>query len=74
MWMTFNRTIVELKYDWFSSVRAVAFSFNRTIVELKFTCPERSMVSGSTFNRTIVELKFTSICNPFGLQHLLIVP
>ena len=58
--MTFNRTIVELKFAETSGIKWSNESFNRTIVELKFQRKDMEMNINFTFNRTIVELKFVS--------------
>ena len=57
--LTYNRTIVELKYGpgiwiipWLKS------TYNRTIVELKYLTHKDFPHHVGTYNRTIVELKF----------------
>ncbi len=54
---TFNRTIVELKYEYSVENGLTYISFNRTIVELKLIYLVYEMGDKFTFNRTIVELK-----------------
>jgi len=54
---TFNRTIVELKFDSTFTFFYSRFTFNRTIVELKFRGNLFVIDAKEAFNRTIVELK-----------------
>ncbi len=55
---SFNRTIVELKYEQYNIRHYVEISFNRTIVELKYLSASNQNFAKATFNRTIVELKW----------------
>jgi len=48
---------VELKYNFYLCLSALAQSFNRTIVELKYVFGQLKSNALRTFNRTIVELK-----------------
>ena len=54
---SFNRTILELKFQRFRNSINGVYSFNRTILELKSVTGRRSSAL-STFNRTILELKY----------------
>ena len=55
---TYNRTIVELKYETTGEMASTNDAYNRTIVELKCLNFGRGCLQIETYNRTIVELKF----------------
>ena len=55
---SFNRTILELKYDYYEIDEAALLTFNRTILELKYVLGSAAVDGTLTFNRTILELKF----------------
>jgi len=55
---TFNRTILELKWNKSTAVYGAGISFNRTILELKSNCFGQIRQNSDSFNRTILELKY----------------
>ena len=72
--LSFNRTIVELKYNSGNSHFIDTSAFNRTIVELKLSSAQGTGTPDPAFNRTIVELKFKQVLKPEKTSMLLIVP
>ena len=73
-WLSFNRTIVELKRKSYGVRLRLAVTFNRTIVELKHTPGQVFYFSGEAFNRTIVELKHGITSSTATSTRLLIEP
>ena len=64
IWLTFNRTIVELKPLTLLQPSVAAETFNRTIVELKHEGVIIFCSIKVPFNRTIVELKLVQYPMP----------
>ena len=54
---SFNRTILELKYENYLRTHKKAMAFNRTILELKSKKQHNGSSKICSFNRTILELK-----------------
>ena len=73
LYASFNRTIIELKLDWFDPETFIYFNtFNRTIIELKQYKNTVHALAELTFNRTIIELKRLSGARVNVRQPLLI--
>ncbi|BBD45983.1 Hypothetical protein PEIBARAKI_5976 [Petrimonas sp. IBARAKI] len=67
-YLTFNRTIVELKFLDMGKIGIKVQTFNRTIVELKFMSKMNFAIALRTFNRTIVELKYQYLTQIYLLE------
>jgi len=63
---SFNRTILELKFDKYSITFCWDSPFNRTILELKYDHEWLNIFCFDAFNRTILELKYVHRCNRKG--------
>ncbi len=73
--MSFNRTIMELKYIACAPAFKSGCAFNRTIMELKLVTKVCSYILlENPFNRTIMELKPKKKYLPNKKKQLLIVP
>ncbi len=61
LYLTFNRTTLELKCVCATFAPSSLSSFNRTTLELKSSSGLYELQCTCTFNRTTLELKYTNI-------------
>ena len=72
--MSFNRTFMELKYNYCESGIWFGGGFNRTFMELKSNGKPLIRSSFCGFNRTFMELKYDPREAYKAVRHVLIVP
>ena len=74
LWVTFNRTSLELKHIHLFQTRGKKMTFNRTSLELKLRSASYYQGRCATFNRTSLELKLQVRIVDRFVNRLLIEP